>query len=118
MTRQPLDRALVLRARGEYRAALAALSGAADDVESLLELSRLQEELGDFVAAERTALRAVELAAGSPQAPVALARQAATARALRRPREAEATAREAAALARTASDEPALAETLLELGMA
>ena len=111
-----LERALERRARGEYREALRELRGAADDVEVLLELSRLHEDLGDYDEAARVARRTVELAAGTALAPLALSRKAATERAQRRPHDAEGTAVQAESLARRGGDESALAEALVELG--
>ncbi|HAL25917.1 MAG TPA: hypothetical protein DCP25_04165, partial [Chloroflexi bacterium] len=77
-----------LRARCDYRGALAALAQA-EDAPSLIERSRLHEDVGDYEAAGRDAERAVALAEGTPLIASALTRIAGVARAQRRPREAE-----------------------------
>jgi tetratricopeptide (TPR) repeat protein len=66
-----LDEALALRARCDYRGALAALADA-DDARALAERSRLHEEFGDYDAAWRDAERAGDTAR---MASVALARR-------------------------------------------
>jgi tetratricopeptide (TPR) repeat protein len=81
--RLSLSRALELRARCDYRGALAELKGA-DDPVSLLERSRLHEELGNVADARTDAERALALGGG----PEARARLAAVARAERRPNDA------------------------------
>ncbi|MEA2245451.1 MAG: hypothetical protein QOD24_5007, partial [Solirubrobacteraceae bacterium] len=83
-----LGRALELRARCDYRGALAALADA-EDALSLIERSRLHEDVGDYEAARLDAERAVAIAQGTPVLGSALARIAGVARAQRRPREAE-----------------------------
>jgi tetratricopeptide (TPR) repeat protein len=82
-----LERALELRARCDYRGALAALAGA-DDAGSLIERSRLQEDLGEYEAARADAERAAELAEDTTLAASAQTRIAAVARAQRHPAEA------------------------------
>jgi tetratricopeptide (TPR) repeat protein len=111
-------RALDKRARGAYREALDELVDARDDVESLLELSRLREELGQYDEAERVAACSAAFAHTTRLAPLALARVASVARSQRRFRAAEQTAVEATSLARRGSDGAALAETLAERGAA
>ena len=83
-----LERAFELRARCNYRGALAALAQA-DDAPSLIERSRLHEDVGDYEAARHDAERSVSIAEGTALVASALTRVAAVARAQRRPREAE-----------------------------
>jgi tetratricopeptide (TPR) repeat protein len=107
-----LERVLELRAKGDYQGAREAALEADNDFGVLLELGRLEQDLGDHKAAEATFVRAALATTEDGLRSRALARLASAYLAQERLEEARSAAQEALELA--GAESPATASALIE----